>query len=88
MTNNAKMSGKGSESVTVFDQETLGDLVRARRKELSLTLEEAAERLGVSKRLLLDMEKGRRGVRIDTVIRILNLLGLDLMVRGRANRLQ
>lgn len=86
MAKNDKMSVQSPDSETVIDQETLGLLVQRRRKELGLSLQEAADRFGVSKRLVLDLEKGRRGVRIDTVLRILNLLGFDLLVRRRASR--
>ena len=61
----------------------LGTLVAARRKALGLTLDEAASRLGVGRRLLLELEHGTRGVRADTLLRLLNLLGFDVIVRAR-----
>ena len=70
--------------VTIRDPEDLGKLLRSQRNALGLTLEEASGRMGVSPRLLLELEHGRRGVRIDTVIRLIQTLGLDLVVRTRA----
>jgi HTH-type transcriptional regulator/antitoxin HipB len=61
----------------------LGAAVRARRKELGLTLTDAAERMGVGRRLLLELEHGDRNVGLETVLRIVQLLGLDLYVGDR-----
>jgi transcriptional regulator with XRE-family HTH domain len=72
--------------VTIRDLEELGRLLRSHRNALGLTLEEASGRMRVSPRLLLELEHGRRGVRIDTVIRLIQTLGLDLVVRTRARR--
>ncbi len=72
--------------VTIRDLEDLGNLLRSHRNALGLTLEEASGRMRVSPRLLLELEHGRRGVRIDTVIRLIQTLGLDLVVRTRTRR--
>jgi len=61
----------------------LGARLRARREELGYTLTEAAERLGVGRRLLLELEHGERNAGLDTVLRIVQLLGLDLYLEDR-----
>jgi transcriptional regulator with XRE-family HTH domain len=67
----------------VTDLSVLGALVAHRRRALGLTLDEASERLGVGRRLLTELEHGKRSVRAETLLRLLNLLGFDLVVRAR-----
>jgi transcriptional regulator with XRE-family HTH domain len=62
----------------------LGSLIRDRRQEAGLTAMEAADLAGVSRRLLLEVERGKRpNVGFAAVMRILALLGLELDVRPR-----
>jgi transcriptional regulator with XRE-family HTH domain len=67
----------------VTDLSVLGALIAWRRRALGLTLDEASERLGVGRRLLTELEHGKRSVRAETLLRLLNLLGFDLVVRAR-----
>lgn len=64
----------------------LGRAIRQRRKQAGLTLTEAAELMGVSRRLLIELEHGRREAALPTVLDILHALGLELSVRPRASR--
>jgi len=71
--------------------ETLDDLgaaLREARNGTGLTLTEAASRMGIGRRLLTELENGNRNAGIDSVLRIVQLLGLDLFVerRGRPRR--
>jgi transcriptional regulator with XRE-family HTH domain len=71
----------------VRDVAGLGRVIRARRKEVGLTADEAARVAGVSRRLLIELERGRRpNVGAAAVFRILELLGLrvDVARRGAA----
>ena len=62
----------------------LGKLIRARRKEVGLTTTQAAEMAGVSRRLLTELERGkRRNVGAGAVFKILELLGLRIDVDRR-----
>ena len=62
----------------------LGSLIRDRRQETGLTATEAAGLAGVSRRLLLEVERGKRpNVGFAAVMRILALLGLELDVSPR-----
>jgi HTH-type transcriptional regulator/antitoxin HipB len=61
----------------------LGTLVRARRAEAGLTLTEAAGLLGVGRRLLIELEQGRRHASLQTVLKVLHGLGLELVVETR-----
>ena len=55
---------------------------RARR----MTQAELAERAGISRRALVDLESGKRDIGLRKLIRILDSLGLSLAVRGGADR--
>jgi transcriptional regulator with XRE-family HTH domain len=71
---------------TEFTVRDLGDLagvIRRRRQEEKLTLGEAADRLGVGRRLLVELEGGKRNVRAGTLLDLLQLLGYDIILRRR-----
>jgi transcriptional regulator with XRE-family HTH domain len=62
----------------------LGRLIRERRETVGLTATQAAKLAGVSRRLLIELERGkRRNVGILAVLRILELLGLRMEVKPR-----
>lgn len=58
----------------------LGARVRARRKESSLRIDDAAALCGVSVDLLSRLENGKTGVSTDRLLKVLTGLGLVLMV--------
>ena len=62
----------------------LGKLVRARRLEAGLSAAQAADLAGVSRRLLLELETGKRKqAGLANVLRILEMLGLRVDVAPR-----
>jgi transcriptional regulator with XRE-family HTH domain len=62
----------------------LGSLIRDRRQEAGLTATEAADMADVSRRLLIELERGKRkNVGFAAVMRILALLGLELDITPR-----
>lgn len=62
----------------------LGALLRERREHAGLTVQTAAARAGVGRRLLLELEAGKRpNVSFATVLRLLSLFGLELEIRAR-----
>lgn len=61
----------------------LGILLRQRRKIAGLTIEELAATLPCSPRLLGELERGKRGASILLVLRLMELLGLNLTIAGR-----
>jgi transcriptional regulator with XRE-family HTH domain len=74
-------------TTTLIDSpKTLGRVIRQRREQAGLTLTDAAELLGVSRRLLIELEHGRREAALPTVLAILHALGLELYARPRASR--
>ena len=58
----------------------LGPVVRARRREQSLRIDDAASLSGVSVDLLSRLENGKGSVRLDKLLSVLDGLGLALVV--------
>jgi len=68
----------------IHDSAQLGRLIRTRRQEVGLTATRAAELAKVSRRLLTELERGRRrNVGVAAVFRVLELLGLSVDVEAR-----
>lgn len=58
----------------------LSQEVKKRRKMLNLTQEQLSLRVGVGLRFLRELEQGKKTVRLDKVLEVLNYLGLELKV--------
>lgn len=68
----------------IADLETLGAALRDARRSLDITQVEAAQLSNVSPRLWNETERGkRRQLGLETVLRMLNTVGLDLMLATR-----
>jgi transcriptional regulator with XRE-family HTH domain len=62
----------------------LGQQIRQRRRAAGLTADKTAALAGVSRRLLLELEQGKRpNVGFSSVLRILSFLGLRMEVQPR-----
>lgn len=64
----------------------LGDLVRAQRKRLALTQLDLAGLGNTGNRFIVDVENGKPTVQLQKVLDLMDLLGLELVVRARAAR--
>jgi transcriptional regulator with XRE-family HTH domain len=64
----------------VTSLEALGRAIRAKRKASGLRIDDAAALCGVSVDLLSRLENGKSGVSTDRVLRVLDGLGLVLLV--------
>ena len=60
----------------------LANAIRVKRRKLGLSQEQLAERIGVRQRTLSDIENAK-SARLDTLLRILAVLDLELVVRER-----
>jgi transcriptional regulator with XRE-family HTH domain len=70
--------------MVIHDITDLGRIIRERRKAVDLTGTQAAEMAQVSRRLLIELERGkRRNVGMSAVLRILELLGLEMEIEPR-----
>jgi len=69
-----------SEQKTLNIIKQLGATVRARRRRLGLTQQQAAELAGISVNLLSEIEAGKASVHFCKLLAILHALGLQLNV--------
>ena len=60
-----------------------GSAIRSRRKELRYTQAYLAEYTGFSVSFISDLERGKETAELGKAIYLMNLLGLDLMVKKR-----
>ena len=67
----------------ITDSRTLGQAIRFRRKELRYTQACLSEVTGLSITFISDVERGKPTAEIEKTIRLINLLGLDLLVERR-----
>ncbi|MDP2956112.1 MAG: type II toxin-antitoxin system Y4mF family antitoxin [Longimicrobiales bacterium] len=58
----------------------LAEVVRGRREELGLRQSELADLAGCSPRFVHTVEHGKASLRLDKVLDVLEVLGLDLLV--------
>lgn len=63
---------------------TVGDRIREIREELGLTLDKLAEKTGISKGFLSDVETGKRDISSEYLLKIADVMGasLDYLLRG------
>ena len=59
-------------------EKSIGDYVRARRKDRDLTQRELSELAGVGPRAVWDLERGKQTLRMDVVNRVLAVFGKRL----------
>ena len=70
----------------IHDTESFGAAVRARRKELGYTQSYLAEYTGLSVSFLSDLERGKKTCELGKAIFICDMLGMDVVVRGRGGK--
>ena len=68
------------EPLRIASAADVGPVVRARRREQSLRIDDAASLSGVSVDLLSRLENGKGSVRLDKLLSVLDGLGLALVV--------
>ena len=61
----------------------IGHLIRQRRKEAGLTLQDAAGIAGVGVRFLSELERGKATLQIGLAMEVLQLFGLELHIHPR-----
>ena len=64
----------------------LGTIVRAQRKRLALTQLDVAGLGNTGNRFIVDLENGKPTVQLQKVLDVMDLLGLEVMVRPKAAR--
>lgn len=61
----------------------ISDVLRAQRNERSLSQSELAGRAGIGRQQISDIESGKSGMRVSSLLRLLDALDLDLHVVER-----
>ncbi len=64
----------------------LGAIIRDRRKQLALTQLELAELANSGNRFIVEVENGKPTVQLQKVLDLVQLLGLELVVRAKTTR--
>lgn len=65
---------------------SLATEIRARRKGLRLTQRDLADMAGVSERFVRFVEQGKPSVQLDSLLAVLETLGLELQIATRRRR--
>ena len=65
---------------------TLGNVLRAARKQLGLTQADLALAAGVGVRFVVELEAGKPTVRLEQVLRVIDALGGELQLDGLADQ--
>lgn len=81
------MGSDGSQVPAAQATQRLGAAVRARRRALRLKQAELASLAGVGLAFLYELEHGKSTLRIDKVLAVLTVLGLELHVRAGKQQL-
>lgn len=67
----------------ITDSKSLGQAIRTRRKELGYTQGYLSDFTGLSITFISDVENGKPTSEIEKTIRLINILGLDLLIEKR-----
>lgn len=66
--------------MSVSNVEELGAAIRRRRRQLALDQQSLAERVGVSRQWIVEIEAGKPRAEIGLLLRTMNVLGLQLEI--------
>lgn len=69
-------------STIIYSPESLGSVIRAARKSLSLTQPQLALAAGVGVRFIVELEAGKPSVRLSHVLSVIDALGGHLILEG------
>jgi len=79
MSSNVDLGGE----MWIESPDELADLVRDRRRQLRMSQEELAQRVGVSRHWVIALERGKPTIELGLVLRTLTVLGMLVDVRDR-----
>ncbi|MBA4159564.1 MAG: helix-turn-helix transcriptional regulator [Gemmatimonadetes bacterium] len=66
----------------ILTAKDLGHVIRERRKHLGLDQGVLAKRAGVSRQWVVEIERGKARAEVGLVLRVLGVLGVDLLARS------
>jgi HTH-type transcriptional regulator/antitoxin HipB len=67
----------------IQEPEALAALIRRRREALGLSQQEVADAIGVSRKFIVDLERGKPSAEVGLVIRAAAAVGIDIIARLR-----
>ncbi|MFA7578904.1 helix-turn-helix transcriptional regulator [Castellaniella sp.] len=67
---------------SIRSPQQLGNALRAARKQLRLTQPQLALAAGVGVRFIVDLEAGKRTLRLENVLRVIDALGGEIHLSG------
>jgi HTH-type transcriptional regulator / antitoxin HipB len=71
--------------LTIRTPADLGAVIRERRRRLRLDQHELAQRVGVGRHWIVEIEKGKGGAELGLVLRTLDALGIPLTVADQTS---
>lgn len=74
------------DEIPVKSPAELGAIIRSARKDQSLTQLDVAGLGATGNRIIVDIENGKPTVQLQKVMALMDLLGLELMVRKKGER--
>lgn len=63
-------------------QNRLSDIILFHRKHSGLTQQELAELAGVGKNMVYELESGKQSVRLENLLKVLQVLNIELCFQG------
>ncbi len=60
----------------------LAEAIRFHRKKSSLTQQELAKLAGLGKAVIFDIEKGKKTVQLDTILKVLHILNIEMVFQS------
>jgi DNA-binding XRE family transcriptional regulator len=70
--------------MNVLNPHEFGDEIRTRRRVLNLSQDQLAEVIGVNRRVIGELERGKGSVRLEIALAAARAVGLDIELRARA----
>jgi len=69
--------------MNVLDPHEFGDEIRIRRRGLNLSQSQLAEVIGVNRRVVGELERGKGSVRLEIALSAARAVGFDVELRAR-----
>jgi y4mF family transcriptional regulator len=87
LSTNEDMRARGElvRDIAITDWSKFGATVKAERARQSLSQHDLAAKAGVSRSWLAKLEAGHRGAELEQILRLLDALGLTLVLRSEAS---
>ncbi len=72
-----------SNSLTIYNAEDIGKIVKKTRKKLGVTQRNLALTSGTGLRFIIELEQGKPTCQLEKVLTVLRTLGIKLIIKGK-----